>query len=257
MSFALITGASKGIGKAIALEFAKRKKDVILVARNGEALEKLSLQLRDDYGIQAFHLSLDLTSPNASQELFTWVKEKGLLVNTLVNNAGYGLSGPFDSHSLQDHQNMIQLNINVLVNLTYIFLPMLKGQRKSYILNVASSAAYQAVPFLSAYAASKSFVLQFSRGLSIELKGTSVTVTCVSPGATDTEFVDRAKIGEKGRKMAKKVHMTPESVAAIGVEAMYAGKTEVITGILNKLGAALAWLLPKKIIENTSSKIYQ
>ena len=136
-------------------------------------------------------------------------------------------------------------------------MPALKKQPKAYILNVASSAAYQAVPFLSVYAASKSFVLQFSRGLHLELKECNVSVTCVSPGATDTNFVDRAQIGPKGLSMAKKVNMQPTDVAKIAIDAMYNGKTEVITGLLNKVGAALAWLLPKKTIEKASSKIYQ
>ena len=110
---------------------------------------------------------------------------------------------------------------------------------------------------MSAYAATKSFVLQFSRGLHLELKGTPVSVTCVSPGATDTSFVDRANIGAKGLELAGKFNMQPAEVARIAVNAMFKGKTEVITGFLNKLGAALAWLLPKKTIEKASAKIYQ
>ena len=124
-------------------------------------------------------------------------------------------------------------------------------------MNISSSSAYQALPFMSAYAASKSFVLQFSRGLSVELEKTNVSITSVSPGATDTDFVDRAKVGKKALDLAKKFNMTPASVAKIAVNAMYSKKTEVITGVMNKLGAFLAWLLPKKTIEKASAKIYQ
>jgi short-subunit dehydrogenase len=124
-------------------------------------------------------------------------------------------------------------------------------------MNIASTAAYQAVPLLSLYAASKSFVLQFSRGLHHELAASGITVTCISPGSTDTNFINRANIGEKGQKMAKKVNMTPEAVAKIAVDSLLAGKKEVITGVLNKVGAAIAWLLPKTFIEKTSGKIYE
>jgi short-subunit dehydrogenase len=200
---------------------------------------------------------LDLSAPNAPLQVFNWCRSNGYDVNILVNNAGYGLSGAFDKYSLEDHLNMMQLNMNVVVEMTYHFLPDLKKHPRAYILNIASSAAYQAVPFLSAYAASKSFVLQFSRGLHLELKGTTVSVTCVSPGATDTSFVDRANIGAKGLELAGKFNMQPAEVAKIAVNAMFKGKTEVITGFLNKVGAALAWLLPKKTIEKASAKIYQ
>jgi len=257
MSFALVTGASKGIGKSIALELASRKSDLLLVARNEELLRSLSENIRKEYGVNCHYLSLDLSAPHAPREVFNWCRSNGYDVHILVNNAGYGLSGAFDTYSLEDHLNMMQLNMNVVVEMTYHFLPDLKKHPRAYILNIASSAAYQAVPFLSAYAASKSFVLQFSRGLHLELKGTTVSVTCVSPGATDTSFVDRANIGAKGLELAGKFNMQPAEVAKIAVNAMFKGKTEVITGFLNKVGAALAWLLPKKTIEKASAKIYQ
>ena len=152
---------------------------------------------------------------------------------------------------------MMQLNMATLVGMTRIFLPELRTRSKAYILNVASSAAYQAVPGLTLYAATKSFVLAFSRGLHQELSKSAVTVTCVSPGATDTDFPNRAQIGEKGMKAAEKLNMSPAAVASIAVRAMLAGKAEVITGFVNKLGAAMAWLLPKTLVERTAMKIYE
>jgi short-subunit dehydrogenase len=256
MTYALVTGASKGIGKAIALQLAARKRNLLLIARSESELQQVAAAVKAN-GVEAHYLAIDLSLPNAPEAVFQWTVQQGFQVDVLVNNAGYGLSGPFEKHPLADHRNMMQLNMNVVVELTYHFLPVLRKQGKGYILNVASSAAYQAVPFLSAYAASKSFVLQFSRGLSVELEKSNVSVTCVSPGATDTAFVDRAQIGQKGLDMAKKFNMTPETVARMAVDGLFSGKTEVITGALNKVGAALAWLLPKKMIERTSSKIYQ
>ena len=257
MSFALITGASKGIGKAIAQQLAVRKKNLLLVARNEAELQELCSQLQKDHNIEAHYLSIDLSQKDAAKNVWNWCQQNNYPVDVLVNNAGYGLSGAFDKYSLEEHLNMMQLNMNVVVEMIYHFLPALKKQPKAYILNIASSAAYQAVPFLSLYAASKSFVLQFSRGLHLELSNTNVSVTCVNPGATDTAFVDRANIGTKGLELAKKFNMRPDEVAKIAVDGMYKGKPEVITGFLNKVGAALAWLLPKKTIEKASAKIYQ
>jgi len=257
MSFALITGASKGIGKAIALQLASQKKDLLLIARNEAQLQELCAQVQKEYGVKAHYLGLDLSQKDAAKNVWEWCRQNNYIVDVLANNAGYGLSGAFDKYSLEEHLNMMQLNMNVVIELTYYFLPQLKQQPKAYILNIASSAAYQAVPFLSLYAASKSFVLQFSRGLHYELVNTNVSVTCVTPGATDTNFVDRANIGAKGLELAKKFNMQADAVAKIAVEGMYKGKTEVITGFLNKVGAALAWLLPKKAIEKASAKIYQ
>jgi short-subunit dehydrogenase len=257
MPFALITGASKGIGKAIALQLASRKKDVLLVARNEAQLEELCTEIEKNFNVKAHFLSLDLSQKDAGRAVFNWCRLNNYVIDVLVNNAGYGLSGAFENYPLEEHLNMMQLNMNVVIELTHLFLPELKKQPKAHILNIASSAAYQAVPYLSLYAATKSFVLQFSRGLHLELKNSNVSVTCVSPGSTDTDFAQRANVGAKGLDLAKKVNMRPAEVAKIAVDSMYKGKTEVITGFLNKLGAALAWLLPKKTIEKASAKIYQ
>ncbi len=255
--FALITGASKGIGKNIVTELAKRKNNVLLVARTEALLQEECRQLRATYGIEAFYLVADLANPAAPQAVCNWCAKNSYQVNVLVNNAGYGLSGLFTQYTAQQHADMLQVNITTLVQLTALFLPMLKQQARGYVLNIASSAAYQAVPYLSAYAASKSFVLSFSRGLHYELKKTNVSVTAVSPGATDTDFPNRANVGAKGKKAAEKLNMTPEAVALQAVNAMYAGKTELVTGFVNKLGAALAWLAPKAIAEKIAASIYE
>jgi hypothetical protein len=145
----------------------------------------------------------------------------------------------------------------VPVLLSRLFLPILKRESKGYILNVSSSAAYQAVPFLTIYSATKAFLLSFSRGLHQELRKTNVSVTCVCPGSTDTGFADRALLGPKGRKAAQRLNMSPESVARIAVKSMYARKTEIITGFINQLGAGLAWLLPKALVERTAATMYE
>jgi uncharacterized protein len=257
MAYALITGASKGIGAAIADELARRKFDVLLVARSETPLRELAAHLVSTYGIRADYLVLDLATDTAAQQLFDWCQAKNYPVSVLVNNAGYGLSGPFEKYTVAEHTDMLQVNVLTLMQLCRLFLPILRQQTRGYILNIASSAAYQAVPGLTLYAASKSLVLQFSRGLHQELRKTNVSVTAVSPGATDTDFVTRAQLGAKGLKAAKQIHMTADDVARQAVEAMLAGRVEVVTGLLNKIGAWAAWLLPKSFVERTAGSIYE
>ncbi|GAB4040929.1 SDR family NAD(P)-dependent oxidoreductase [Spirosoma gilvum] len=257
MAYALITGASRGIGLAIATELARQKFDLLLVARSETLLREAAGQLASEHTIKTDFLAVDLAATGAAQQVYTWCQQKGYTVQMLVNNAGYGLSGPFEKHPLNEHTDMMAVNMTVLVELTYLFLPVLRQQPKAYILNIGSSAAYQAVPGLSLYSASKAFVLQFSRGLHQELKRSSVSVTCVCPGSTDTNFVDRAQIGEKGRKAAEKVNMTPQEVARQAVSATLAGQTELVTGLLNKAGKFMAWLLPKGLVEKTAGSIYE
>ena len=256
MAYALITGASKGIGKAIAHQLAARKNDLLLVARSAELLEQVSKELTEKHDIKIACLAIDLSEENAAQKVFNWCSENNYTVNILVNNAGYGLSGSFDKYTLAENQNMLHLNMLVPVALTQLFLPQLLLQPQTYILNTASSAAYQSVPGLSLYAASKAFLLSFSRGLHQELRNKSVSVTCLSPGATDTDFVVRAQLGPKGLKAASQVNMTPEAVAKIAVKAMFNKKPEVITGTVNKFGVFFSWILPKVLVERTAMKIY-
>ncbi len=257
MTYALVTGSSKGIGKAMATELAKKKINLLLVARSADALQQLSKELKATYAIEADYLATDLSLPNAAETVYNWCTEKNYSIHILINNAGYGLSGLFENEPAAKNVNMMQLNMVTPVQLCHIFLPMLKQNQQSYILNIASSAAYQAVPYLSLYSASKSFVLSFSRGLANELKGSPVSVTCVCPGPTDTDFNRRASLNEKATKAAEKFSVTPEEVGAIAVKAMFARKRELIVGFINKLSAFGAWLLPKSLIENTAAGIYK
>lgn len=256
MPFALITGASKGIGKAIALELAARGYDLLLLARSEDLLKETASEIAGASNISCQWLALDLSGDQAAEKVYTYCKEHAFPVSVLVNNAGYGLSGSFEKYPVEAHADMLRLNIITLVSLTRLFLPDLKKQPASYVLNIGSSAAYQAIPFLSAYAASKSFVLSFSRGLRGELKGTAVSVTCVCPGPTDTNFVNRANVGAKGQKAAARFNMSPESVARIAVKSLFNHKAEVITGGMNKLSAFFAWLLPKSLVEGIAKKLY-
>jgi len=257
MSYALITGASKGIGRAIAKELASRKANVLLVARSENLLVELKNEIEKDYSVQCHYLVLDLTSPEAADSIHNWCTGQNYSVNILVNNAGYGLSGSFESRSIQEHIEMINVSMLSTIKLIHLFLPQLKRQKKSYILNVGSSAAYQAVPYLATYAAAKSFVVRFSRALRYELRNSNVTVSVINPGVTDTDFAIRAEVPEKGLKTAEKISMSPEKVAKIAVSSMFRQKTETIAGFITKATVFFVKLLPKKFSERTAAKFYQ
>ena len=257
MTYALITGASKGIGRSIALELARNRFNVLLVARSEEALQLVASEIREKYKVEAACFAIDLAAEGAATRVVNWCNEHHYEISALINNAGYGLSGAFQKYTVEEDLEMMQVNMTVPVQLCRMLLPVLSRQKQAYILNIASSAAYQAVPGLSLYAATKAFVLRFSRGLHQEFRNTSISVTCVCPGATDTGFAGRAQIGAKGLKAAEKVNMMPDQVARIAVKGMFAKKPEVITGVVNKLGAALVWMLPKILVERTAMKIYE
>ena len=257
MSYALVTGASKGIGKSIAEELARMGNDLILVARSESTLKELSELVKQKYSVKVDYLALDLALPNAANTVYEWCISKGYSINILVNNAGYGLWGRFDELDLSKQEEMLQLNMHTLVQLTRAFIPTLKSEKKSYILNVASTAAYQAVPTLSLYAASKSFVLLFTRGIRLELKNSSISVSCLCPGPTSTNFVDRAGMSDAIKKKADAFGMSPEAVAKIAVKAMFKGKAEIIPGLLNKITVWFTALVPKSIPENIAVNLYK
>jgi len=257
MSYALVTGASKGIGKSIATELAKRGYNLLLTARSEDLLKEVCNSLQATHGIACSYLALDFAEPNAARQLADWVAGNNFQLEVLVNNAGYGLSGNLEAHSLEENIAMMKVNMEVPVSLCRFLLPLLQKQPKSYILNIASSAAYQSVPGLNVYAATKAFILSFSRGLRQELKNKNVVVSCICPGATDTNFVNQAALGEKARKLADKVNMSAEDVAAIAVKGMFNGKAEMVPGFINKIGVLLTWLLPKSILEKGAMRIYE
>src|SRR5690606_6678921 len=191
MAYALITGAGKGIGKAIALELAARGYDILLASRTENDLIALAEQARQSYGVQASYWVGDLSAPDAARHVFDWVTSLNVSLEVLVNNAGYGMSGLFLQQDYNKLENMMQLNMLRLTAFIHRFAPSLQQQKRSYILNVASTAAYQATPGLSTYAASKTYVLALSRGLNQEFKRSGLSVTCICPGPTNTAFFER------------------------------------------------------------------
>ncbi len=256
MAYALVTGASGGIGLELARELAKRKIDLLLIARSSSRLEEICKEFRATYSIKAEYLSVDLSLPDAITQIENWITTNSFAVNILVNNAGYGIWGRVDATSKESLNNMMQLNMIVVTNLCHALIPELKKHAQSYILNVASTAAYQAVPTLATYAATKAFVLLFTRGLRLELENTSISVTCLSPGATSTNFIDRAGM-EALKEKAEKFSMKAEDVAKIGIEGMFNKKAEILPGFVNWISVQLTYLVPKFIPEKIAAGLYK
>lgn len=254
--YALITGASKGIGKSIATLLAVKKYNLLLVARSGDELAQLKEDLTAAYAIQVDLLAIDLSLPGAALEVADWCREKAYTVSILVNNAGFGLWGNFDQLSIDEQLNSIQLNINTVTELTFRLLPSLRTCKQSYILNISSTAAYQALPTLAVYAATKAYVLSFSRAIRMELQHTSVSVTCISPGPVATGFAERAGLSVI-KDLAEKFNMDPDQVAAFALKAMFSKKSEVIPGFTNQVSAYANRFLPKAIIERVAASLYK
>ena len=246
--YALVTGASKGIGRAISILLAQKGYKLLLVARSAAELKQLAEELPGG----ALYLAIDLSEGGAAKKVAEFCKD--FTVSILVNNAGYGLWGEFGESNIQQDLNMLQLNTSALIELTWYLLSQLK-QQPSYILNVSSTAAYQAVPTLAVYAATKAFVLSFSRALRLELKG-SVSVSCLCPGPTETGFAHRAGMDSLA-DIAEKFNMQPAEVAKVGVEGMFKKKAEIIPGFANKVSAIGARYINKWLVERIASGLYK
>lgn len=258
MSYAIVTGASKGIGKEIALQLAKKKYSLFLVARNEDALKELSEHIKKEFTVDCKWLATDLSNPDGVQKVIRFVEKEMSDVSILVNNAGYGIWGAFDETVVDKQLNMMDLNMRTPVVLIHAFLPLLKKQKQSYILNIASTAAYQAVPTLGVYAATKSFMVLFSRALHYELRKTNVSVTCISPGATDTNFMNAAGMtSPEILKRAEKFNMNPNEVAAFAVRGMFKKKNEIIPGFINQLSVFMTRLVPKSLTEKIAAGLYE
>ncbi|MBK8583952.1 MAG: SDR family oxidoreductase [Bacteroidetes bacterium] len=260
MNYALITGASKGIGKEMALELASRKCNLVLVARSEDALDKLSTEIKTLHGVECSYVLADLTDQQGIDKVVQLIEEKKLPINILINNAGYGLWGSLEKTELSATKDMMQINMMTPVELSYRMIPIMKASgQQSYILNVASTAAYQAVPTLAVYSASKAFMVLFTRGLRLELKNENISVTCLSPGTTETNFMNAAGMTASPSiiKKASKVIMKADVVAKFAIDGMFAKKNEIIPGWLNKISVAMTYFVPKALTEKIAGDIYK
>lgn len=237
---ALITGASSGIGKALAVEFAKHGFDLLLTARNGERLASLADELRDRYGVDVVMSVADLANAENLESLINLAASES--IDVLVNNAGFAVKGDFTETAIRDETEMLDVQLSAMLKLTKAVLPNMVKERSGLILNVASVYSFSPVPQQSVYAACKSFIYSFSSSLKAELRSTGVSVSVLAPGITRTEFRTRAGIADK-----KTVGMSAEAVAEIAVQRALKGHFLIIPGLQNRLFVFLSRHLPLSI----------
>lgn len=242
---ALVTGASSGIGAAIAVELAKANHDLILAARRKDRLDEQAAALSKAHGVDVKVVAVDLGKPGGAQRLIDEAGEIGE-VDVLVNNAGFGVHGTMADASIERTLEMCELNMTALTRLTHAFLKPMVRRGRGRILQIASIGAYQPSPYYAVYSATKSYVLSFSEAVHYELKGTGVSVTTSCPGLTDTEFHDVANHQKPG--WMKSVTMTAEEVAKISLRAMFKGKRTVIPGFVNWISAVTSLRTPKFMV---------
>jgi uncharacterized protein len=243
---ALITGGSMGIGYELAKLFAQDGCSLILVASRAAPLEETAQNLRNSYGVEVRTIARDLSEPSVARDIFAELQSAGITVEYLVNNAGFGALGAFAETDLMHNLDMIAVNVTALAELTGLYLPEMIKRRSGRILNVASTASFQAGPLMAVYYASKAFVTSFSEALANEVCGTGVTVSVLCPGPTATYFQKRA--GTERSKVFQLVMMEAAAVARIGYRGMLNGKPLIIPGLINKLHFQLIRILPRRLI---------
>jgi len=244
--YALVTGASSGIGYEIAKLLAKDGKDIVVVARSRDRLEELKSAIEKKHGTKVKVLAKDLADPKAPVEIFSELEKEKIGVDVLVNNAGFGVYGMFLETDLQQELNMIQVNAASLMHLTKLFLKGMVRDKSGYILNAASLCAFLPTPLEAVYCSTKSFVLHFSEALANELQGTGVSVTCLCVGLASTEFHKRARMDNC--RATKRKMMDAAVVAEAGYKALKKGKLIEIPGLVYKFAPWFARFAPRKVV---------
>ncbi|HEY2028171.1 MAG TPA: SDR family oxidoreductase [Myxococcales bacterium] len=243
---ALVTGASAGLGAELARLFAKDKHDLFLVARRRDRLEVLAQELSGRHGIRAQVFAADLGTPEGPGEVISELQRLGLAIEFLVNNAGFGTSGPFVRTDAGRELEMVDLNVRAVVELTHAFVGPMVERGRGRILNLGSTAGFQPGPFMATYYASKAFVNLFTEALSYELRGTGVTATVSCPGATATEFA--AVAGNEKSRLFRMGAASAAQVAKEAYRAMMAGKPMIVHGVKNKLAVQMLRLSPRSTV---------
>ena len=250
--WALITGASAGIGVALARELAAGGTHLVLTARRLDRLEKLAQELAAKHKIKTTVFAADLSEPNAPEKIHAFTREQRIEVELLINNAGFGAYGELPSVDVGKLLDMVQVNCSAVVHLTRLYLPEMVKRRGGDVLILASTASFQAVPYISTYAATKGFDLLFAEGLAEEMKPYGIRVCALCPGSTESEF--HAVAGQE--KFTRKAE-TAEKVARTGLKALAAGKSYVISGLGNYLGAQGERLVPRRMVTRIAGGMFK
>jgi short-subunit dehydrogenase len=243
---ALITGASSGIGRALARLFARDGYALVLVARRGSVLEELATELARDHGVAVRVMPIDLATPDAAMKLFGHLQHAEVKVDVLVNNAGFGMQGAFAALPVDRQLQMIHLNVTALTALTRLLLPSMLERAGGGVLNVGSTAGFQPGPFMAVYYATKAYVVSFSEALADELSGSGLRISCLAPGPTATAFATEAGAAES--RLFQGDTMSVEEVARIGYEGWRQGKPLVVAGGRNRVRALAVRLLPRAYV---------
>jgi len=244
---ALITGASAGIGRELARVFARHQHDVVLVARRGDRLRELAAELEIAGEVTAHSIVADLADAEGPKRLYDEVRERGLEIEYLVNNAGFGTFGPFATTDVDETMGLVRLNIGALTELTARFLPEMVERHSGRVLNVASAAAFQPGPLMATYYASKAYVLHLTEAINEELEGKGVSATALCPGPVRTEFQDVAGMQTSGLVLDRRL-ISVEEVAQTGYDAMMRGKALVVPGLGSKLLAFSIRFAPRRFV---------
>jgi len=251
--WALITGASSGIGSAFASELAAGETNLVLTARREDRLEKLAAQLREKYRVEVRTFAADLEDSEGPRRIRSFTDESGLKIEVLVNNAGFGFYGEQYTSPLDRQLAMVQVNCSAVVHLTQLYLPGMVERRRGAILILSSTAAFQPVAYINTYAATKAFDLLFAEGLAEEVERFGVKVCALCPGPTQSEF---SQIAGTPRHAAAKVQ-TAEEVARIGLRAFAEGKHSALTSFSNKMQVELQRLAPRRFVAKMAAKMYR
>jgi short-subunit dehydrogenase len=250
----VVTGASSGIGAAFARALCARGERVVLAARREQRLRQLQAELGGE-GVAAV-IALDLATPEGPAALEAELVRRGLAVDGLVNNAGFGDTGRFEREPPERLLEMVDLNVRAVVDLTRRFLPGMLGRGRGRIVNVASTAGFQPIPFLACYAASKAFVLSFTEALADEVRGRGVRVQALCPGPTETEFFDAAG-GHQGLAIMKLPRLKPQEVVALSLDGLERGRVRVVTGLANRLVATAQRFAPGAVVRGVAASLYR
>lgn len=252
---ALITGASGGIGLELARLHASKGNNLILVARSREKLAEVKTELESKFIVSIYNIVKDLSVKDAAKEVFYEVKKQNIVIDYLINNAGFGDFGLFAKSNWEKQEGMINLNITALTQLTWLFLPEMITRGEGKILNVSSLAAFQPGPTMSVYFASKAFVLSFSEALNNEVKDKGITVTAICPGSTESNF-HAVALGDPKLVRERKL-MTAKKVAEIGYRAMMKGKPVVIPGFNNSFLVFASRFAPRELVVKMARKMQE
>ncbi len=251
MKTVLITGASSGIGKEMAYVYAENKYNLILVARRKENLEAIKSDIEQKHKLDVQIFDVDLSKTNSAELLYNKVSEQKLKVDVLINNAGFGINGKFKDIDMEWEESMLILNMITLTKLTKLFVKDMLKTGSGNIINIASTASFQAVPNFATYAATKAYVLHFSEAIAYELKNDNITVTAICPGATKSEF---AEVAEVDQKLFSKAPSSRE-LAEFTFSAMKKGKVTSIHGLMNNLLVLSARTTPRKIVTAVAANV--